>query len=251
MTLTAPPGAEPTAKLWNTMPGWGINANLLPPDVIAARRIAAIRKIIILVLIAVVVLAGVGYGYAFMQQRQAQSQLSAEQTKTTTLEASQEQYSEVVTLAASITQVKTQLAGLMAGDVDAAKLIDNVIAQLPPKSTITQLQLSLDAAGQQGGSSSTSGSSTSTGGSVLDASGRPHIGSLTMTGSTGSLSEVAGYVNALAKLPGVVSVYPTSAGAGTGTGTGNGVQFTIDLTLTDQLLTHRYDATTAPAPGGK
>lgn len=247
MTLTAPSSTHPTTQLWNSMPGWGIAANLIPPEVIAARRIAAIRKMIITGLVAVVVLAAAGYAYAFMQQRQAQSQLSAAQAQTTALETSQQRYSQVVTLAGSIAQVKTQLAALMADDVDAAKLVDDVAAQLPPKSTITQLQLSLDAASQQAAGTSSSGSSTSTGGGALDASGEQHIGTLTLNGSTGSLSEVAGYANALAKLPGVVSVYPTSEGTSTGTA---GVTFTIDLTLTDQLLTHRYDATTTTTPGG-
>jgi Tfp pilus assembly protein PilO len=250
MTLTAPPTAAPdvTQRLWNSMPGWGITANLLPPEVLAARRIAVIRKMIVAGLIAVVVLAGGGYAYAFLQQRDARSQLSAEQQKTTALQAAQQQYSQVVLLAGSITQVKTQLAQLMAADVDTTKLIDNVAAQLPPKSTITQLDLALPAASTQSGTSSGSSSSTSQGGSALDASGQPHIGSLTITGSTGELSEVAGYVNALAKLPGVVSVYPSSEGTGSGT---SGVQFTINLTLTDDLLTHRYDDTSAPAIGGK
>lgn len=248
MTITAPPTKAPAEQLWNTMPGWGIAANLLPPEVITARRIAVIRKMIVAGLIAVVALAVMGYGYAFLQQRDARSQLTAEQQKTTALHASQQQYSQVVVLSGSITQLKTQLASLMAADVDTTKLVDNVAAQLPPKSTITQLQLDLPAAAAQSGTSSASSSSSSQGGSALDTSGQSHVGSLTVTGSTGALSEVAGYVNALAKLPGVVSVYPTSQGTGSGT---KGVQFTINLTLTDDLLTHRYDDTSLPAIGGK
>ena len=250
MTLTAPPLAETPAQLWNSMPGWGITANLLPPEVIAGRRLTVVRKAIVGALVAVVVLAGAGYAYALFQQRSAHSDLSAQQAKTASLLAEQHKYGEVVTLTGTITQIKNQLATLMTADVDTTKLIDALAARLPRGATITQLQLSLTAANQQTSTSTSGGSPTgSQGGGALDTSGQTHIGSLTLTGSAGSMSDIAGFLNQLATLPGVVGVYPTSQGKNS---SGPGAQFTIQMTLTDELYTHRYDQTAAAtAPGGK
>jgi Tfp pilus assembly protein PilN len=249
MTLTAPPLPETTAQLWSTMPGWGITANLLPPEVIAGRRLAVIRKVIVFVLAAVVVLAAGGYVYAFFQQRSAHSDLSAEQAKTASLMADQQKYGQVVTLTGTITSIKGQLATLMADDVDTVRLIDAVTARLPHGAQVTQLQLNLDAADQQTATSGSSSGSTATqGGGALDTSGQPHIGSLTVTGTANSMSDIAAFLNQLATLNGVVGVYPTSQGKNA---SGPGTQFTIQMTLTDELLTHRYDQTAATVPGGK
>ena len=250
MTLTAPPLVETPAQLWNSMPGWGITANLLPPEVIAGRRLTVVRKVIVGALAAVVVLAAGGYVYAYLQQRSANSDLSAAKAKTASLVAEQQRYSQVVTLTGTITDIKGQLATLMAADVDTTKLLNALVARLPHGAAVTQLQLSLDAAGEQTSTTTSSSSSSSTqGGGALDTSGQPHIGSLTVTGTAGSLSDIAAYLNQLATLPGVVGVYPTSQGKNS---SGPGAQFTIQMTLTDELLTHRYDQTVAAAaPGGK
>lgn len=249
MTLTAPPVPESTAQLWSTMPGWGITANLLPPEVIAGRRLTVIRKIIGGVLAAVVVMGGAGYAYAFIEQRSAESDLSAEQAKTTSLMDEQRKYGEVVTLTGAIAGIDAQLATLMASDVDTTKLVDALAARLPHGAAITQLQLNLDAAGEQTASTPTSSSTASQGGGALDTSGQTHIGSLTVTGTAASMADIASFMNQLGTLPGVVGVYPTSQGKNA---SGPGAQFTIQMTLTDELFTHRYDNTTAAtAPGGK
>lgn len=244
MTLTAPPASQ----LWSSMPGWGITANLLPPEIIAARRLRVVRKMIVGVLIAVVVLGGAGYAYAFFQQRTAQSQLSAEKSKTAELVQQQQKYAEVVQLAGTIAHIKGQLATLMAGDVDTSKLVDETVAALPPGGSITQLQVALTN-GPATSASTSSSTITAAGGGVLDLSGQVHIGSMSVVGTARSMTDIAGYVNALSLLPGVVEVYPASQGTGT---TPNAIQFTIEVTLTDKLLTHRYDVVSATAPtGGK
>lgn len=239
MTLTAPP----TTQMWSTMPGWGITANLLPPEVVAARRLGAIRKMIVAVMILVVVLGGLGYGYALLQQHSARDDLSSEQARTTALLAQQRTYAEVVALAGTISQIKDELATLMAGDVDAAKLVDAIVARLPTGAAITQLQATL---AQDLGQ--TNSSTTSTGVGVLDTSGRTHVGSVSVTATLKSMQDGAAFATQLATIPGVIDVYPTSQ-----TNNSGSIQITIQMILTDQLLTHRFDVTPADASttGGK
>jgi hypothetical protein len=220
------------------MPGWGITANLLPPELIAARRLKTVRKMIVAALVLVVVLGAAGYGYGMYQQGDAESALAAEQAQTAQLVAQQQKYQEVVTISGSIAQVKGQLATLMTGDVDVAKLVGIVTARQPHGGTITQLQATLVADPAQ--------PSTDGGASVFDNSGHTHIGTMNITGTAPNMPAVAAYVNQLGSASGIVGVFPSSQ-----TGANHSVQYTIQLTLTDALLTHRFDMVTTTPTGGK
>lgn len=241
--------ATPSTQLWKTMPGWGVTANLLPPEIVTARRLRVLRKIMLAVIGAVLVLGAAGYGYAMMQKRSAESDLAAAENATTQLQGQQRKYAEVVQIGGTVSQIKTQLATLMTADVDFAKVIDAVLAQQPRGGAVTQLQLSLTAVGSTG----TGAAPQSTASGVLDTSGRVHIGAISLTGTTGSMADVPLFVTRLSTVPGIVSVYPTSQQANDKT-----IEYTVQLTVTDQVLTHRYDVagtaasgTTPSTPGGK
>src|SRR5690242_9838495 len=197
MTLTAPPASQ----LWSSMPGWGITANLLPPELIAARRLKTVRKMIVAALVLVVALGAAGYGYGMYEQDGAESALSTEQARTAQLLAQQQKYQEVVTISGSITQIKGQLATLMTGDVDVAKLIGVVAARQPHHGTITQLSATLVSDPSQP-------TSTDGGASVFDTSGQTHIGTMSITGTAPSMPDVAAFVNQLGGTPGIVGVFP-------------------------------------------
>jgi Tfp pilus assembly protein PilO len=209
-------------------------ANLLPPEVIVARRVRALRKVIVMALVAVVVLALAGYGYAFWKARVASSALSAAEKRTAELQQQQSTYADVVRIQGTVASVKTQVATLLANDVNMAKLISDVAAKLPTGANLTQLSLALST-GTAGAAAANPVSQA-----VLDTSGRPQIGTINLTGHARSLNEVASFVSGVASVPGVVGVLPTSQ-----QGSATAVQFTVQLTLTDQVLSHRY------APGGK
>ena len=232
-TLVSPP-----EQMWHTMPGWGIVANLIPPEIVAARRLATLRKVIVVALVAVLLLAGAGFGYAYWQVHRASNQLAAEKGHTTSLLAQQQRYGEIVRINSDITHIQGQLQTLLGSDVDVPTLMVRVLAVHPPGTTLSQATLTLNA----GSTSQSNQAAAGTGAGMLDASGQTHIGTIALTGQTTGLPAVAAYVTALAALPGVVAVYPTSQ-----QNNGKVVQFTIQLTLTDELLSHRY---AAPAAGG-
>lgn len=218
-------------ELWSTMPGWGIVANLIPPEVLQARRVRAIRKLVAYAMCALVLLAGVAYGYAFYRSQQAGDTLAAEQSRTSQLLTQQKRYADVTLLQGTVAGVRTELSGLLASDVDMAAVATSVIRQLPAGGSVSQLALTMaPTAGQQSSANLTSGTGP------LDTSGRPHIGLITVTGQAARVSDVSAMVDKLRALPGFIDPYPTS-----NTTNDKGTLFTIQFSIDDRLLSHRYD----------
>jgi len=216
-----------------SMAGWGIVADLTPPELIAKRRLRVVRRLVVAGVAAVVLLCAGGYGYAVWQHGVADDGLAAEQLRTTTLLAEQHKYSSVTVVRGAIGQVQDQLAGLLAGDVNVEALVVSVVSALPADMTITQMTVTISAASVAG----SSGSSDGAGGiGSLDMSGATHIGTVTLAGTGVQLSDLAGYVQALQGAKGVFEPYPLSNQA-----TETGTTYSLQLTLTDALLTHRFD----------
>ena len=228
-------------ELWSTMPGWGIVANLIPPELLQARRVRALRKLVAVLLFLLLLLAGAGGGYAMYRSHQAAQALSVEQNRTSQLLADQNRYRDVTQIQGNVEQVRTQLAKLMGLDVDTAGLIDSLVKQLPAGGALNQLALSITAP--------TPNAANNIGASALDTSGQPHIGTITISGEVLKVSDVALFVDRLSGLKGVVDPYPS-----TSTVNDTGAQFTVQLSINDSLLSNRYalngNALSSSAAGG-
>jgi hypothetical protein len=220
-------------ELWSTMPGWGIVANLIPPEVLQARRVRALQKLIALALCVLVLLAGTGYGFAFYRSRQAADTLAAEQSRTSQLLAQQKRYADVTLLQGSVAGVRTELSQLLKSDVDVSALVTSILKQLPDGATVSQLAVTMSPpAGRQATANMASGTGS------LDTSGHPHIGLITLTGQAIRVPDVSTLVDRLSALPGFIDPYPTS-----NTTNDKGTLFTIQFSINDTLLSHRYDIT--------
>ena len=139
--------------------------------------------------------------------------------------------------------IDAEIATLMSTDVDAAGLLNRFRVALPASMSVTSVAVTVTAVpGNPAGATSSTPS--------LDTSGRQQIGTVSLSGKSQNLSDLATYVRTLTAMPGVVNVVPSSntSSAG-GTQSARGAQWTVTLQITDQLYTHRYDATTTP--GGK
>lgn len=222
--------SEPGREVWNAMPGWGIAANLTPPELIASRRLRRIQERIVIAVLLVILLAVGGYAYAFWQVHNAQGGLQSAGDRTAQLRKQEAQFSVVTTLQGNIGSIRHQIQTLMADDVDVSTVLAEVEHALPPGVAITQLTVRLDgaSAGGPGGAGTQS----------LDTSGKPHIGQISLQGTGRLLDDASTYVAALSKLPGVVDVFPTS-----NVTQSIGTQFALTVNLTDALLTNRFDAT--------
>lgn len=235
------PQRPDSRALWASMPGWGIVVNLLPPEVLAARRVKTLRKVTATVLGVVVLLAVAGYGWEFWQTHRAAAQLASAQATTAQLDAQQAKYAPVVAAQTETTHVQDELQTVKVGDVDLAPLVRHILRLNPSPNEMTKLEVDVAAAATQ---SSSGDSATDTSG-PLDTSGRTHIGDITITGTVRTVNDVATYVNRLATIPGVVEVIPTSQQVGA-----KGMDYSITMTMTDQLLATAPAATTEQTTTG-
>jgi hypothetical protein len=209
------------------MPGWGIVVNLVPPEVLVARRVRVIHKLIVSFVGAIVVLAGLAYGYAYWQVHTASGQLSAAEAQTAQLHQGQQKYGVVLSLQAETSHVINELKGLTAATVDLPALVNKVIALSPNPRLLTKVDVEETAAAPPGTTSMTASNPTGS----LDTSGQLQIGTITVTGAAVSVAQVSGYVHRLAQVPGIVEVFPVTAQTN-----GRYLDFTVQMTMTDQLL---------------
>jgi hypothetical protein len=212
-------------QLWSSMPGWGIVADLTPPELIQERRLATLRKMVVVALCVIALLVAAGYAVAFVKHSSASDVADRANAQTLQLQQAEDQYADVTQIEGTTAQMDAQIATLMTTDVDVATLVAKLRAALPNTMSINELTLSLTPPAPFSGGIETPGTAD-------------QIGTVTITGTGRTLNDLAGYVDTLTTLAGVTDVIPTS-----NVGTKGGTQFTVNLALTDQLYSHRFDST--------
>jgi hypothetical protein len=221
---------EPTA-LWSSLPGWGIAANLIPPELIAARRLKSLRKLLGAGIAALLLIGSFGYYLAALENADANADLVVAQAQTAQLRDQSLGYAGVIAIQGTINEVNTQLAQVMSADVDLAALMGELSSNLPATMIITQESITISPAGV---ADSTTDSTTASG---LDTSGLPRIGTITITGTGQALDNLSDYVDRLRTITGVVDVLPVSNSLSGESGT----EFNVTAGLTDAALSHRFD----------
>ena len=222
-------------EAWNrpAVPGWGLWFDLTPPELVNARRVKVVRRWIAAGLVVVVLAIAGAWFLSTMRAGHAGDAVADEQARTSGLQASQRRYAAVTTLTGATAAIDQQLAGLMTDDVDTSAVIGALRSTLPATVRLEQVQLSIDSA--------TAGAAAKTGtAGALESSTDPQVGTVTLSGTAGGVDGVAQYVAALGSTAGFTDVVPTSS-----SGTDKGFTFSISLNVTDKVLTHRYDLTSA------
>ncbi len=228
-TLTTP------QQIWNTMPGWGIVADLTPPELIASRRLKVLRKLLIACLSVLVVLLAVGYGYVRLQAHAAASSLADANLRTVQLRTEQNRYSAVTRVQSSIDGVQIVISHLMSSDVDTDQLLTALRQPLPADMSVSSLELTISQAGAGAAAATKAGGS-------LDTSGHQVIGKVQISGNAHSLDGLASYVTGLQKVAGVTDVLP-----GNNTVSGGTVAWSLSCSITDQVISHYFDKLKAAA----
>ena len=204
------------------MPGWAIVADLTPPELIArARSPCCARSSPALPLwsccaLPVTSIRPALYGAASDAANSASDSTIALQHATI-------KYAPVTQIETAVDSIRGEVATLMANDVDVPAVVAAIRGALPNTMTINSMTLTLTPAG----SGATVG---------LDASGRPVIGSVSITGSGRTLDDLPTFVDRLSAIKGVVNVLPNSNQVSNSL-----AQFNVTISLNDQLYTHRYD----------
>jgi Tfp pilus assembly protein PilN len=220
-------------QIWNSMPGWGIVADLIPPELIALRRLRVLRRLIVAGLALLLILCVAAYVAVFVQHSSASSALAAEQARTSSLQAQQHKYADVTRIQSKLTQLQGQISTVMTGDMDFDSLLTQLRTALPGTMTIKTATIILNVGSVKGGAAATG----------LDTSGHTVIGTVSIAGAAVRYVDVSRYVDLLAAMTGIVNVIPTSSQANQGA-----VQYNLTFNVTDQLLSHRFDS---PKNGGK
>lgn len=217
---TIPAAAAPPVQLWSTMPGWGIAADLTPPELTNLRELKRLRRWLAAGLIVLLVACIGGYVLAALKHSAASSALNKVQSQTVELQAGVNKYADVTQIQSNIGQIQTQVATLMGSDVDLVKLMTRFRTALPASMTIAAEAITID----------------SVAGTVTSTSGLPTIAAVTISGSGRELDNLATYVDNLIKIPGVVDVNPTSNVLD-----GRTARFSVSLNLTAVAFSHRFD----------
>jgi Fimbrial assembly protein (PilN) len=228
--LTPPDLAALDSGALRIMP---IAADLLPAEVVEGRRGRRVRRIVLAALLGVLVLLGGWYGSARYQTSQARQELADAQEASARLQSQQKNYQEVVSVQEQSAEISRQLAGLMALDLRWSTVVNAVQRAAPTGVTLHGLSAATE----------TPGAGNATADNSLPDTGAKKIGELTITGEGTSKSGVAAYVDALARINGIVDPLLSSAVEQKRT-----VQFTVKMDLTSAVLGGRF--TTKPGSGG-
>lgn len=218
-TTIAKPDPATDRPLSHRIPS--VAANLLPAEVIQARRTRQVRRLVI-VLVVLVVAALVGwYGFAKVQTGLAEDELASAKAETVRLDKQQEAFAELRQVRGDSDAIKRQLEQLMVSDVTWSALLRNLRQSAPPGLVITGITVALDASRANG--------------TAQDTSGAAPVAFATITGLGTSKPQIAAYVDALSKVAGVADPFISSVTAGE-----RGLDFNVQINVTTALLGGRY-----------
>ena len=215
---------------WTVQPGWGIFVDLTPPELLTARQLRTVRRAVVAGLVAVVLLLAGGYFVVNRDRSAAEDVLANAQLSTAQLQQQQHKYAGITQIKGTLLQIRTQVAGLMQGDVAVDSLLGTIGTAQPVGVELQTVAVTISAAGVAGAQAQTGG------GSAIDVTTHARIGTVTLNGTTSRMDAVSTFVDRLSRMRGVLDVVPTSNSQGQ-----DGGQFTITLGLDDQLLTHYFD----------
>jgi hypothetical protein len=213
------------------MPGWGIFADLLPPELVASRQLRKLQKRLLAGLIAVLVLCACGYAYAIVQHSSAANSLKKTQATSAAISAEQVRYADVTRIRSANSVIQAQIATAMAGDVDFAKFLASIRAALPATMSIASETVTLNPLGSPKGNSASA-----------SLSGADQLGTVTIAGSGQTLADLPVFVKNLQTVTGVVDIIP---GSNALSGQGTSTAFTVTFGVTSAVLSHRFDGKAA------
>jgi Tfp pilus assembly protein PilN len=197
-----------------------IAANLLPDEIVEARRSRKIHRAVFASLAVFLVGLAGWYVFASYQTSVARDDLANAQTEAEVLVRQQHQYADVVTTQAQSRAIQTQLSALLATDVNWSSVVDRIRGAAPRGLSVTGISGGLNGTNAQGTPVTTDPN---------------QVGSLTITGYGPDKATIAAYVDQLAGVPGVSAPYLSNA-----TQAGDGVQFSIKVDIVRAALNTRF-----------
>jgi Tfp pilus assembly protein PilN len=210
-----------------------ITANLLPAEIIDARRERKLRRIIAACLVVVLALLAVWDIQARRQTSDAQAELNKAQDVVRGLQVQQRTYANLSTTKSQAKAITDELKVLMANDLQWSDLLPALRAAAPAGVTLTSIVGTMTAGAAGAASAATVPGVTSANG----------VGNISLVGLSPDKLRIASFVDALGHVAGLANPYLTNVVAQSG----GLLQFTIQVELTSAVLGGRYSAPTASA----
>jgi Tfp pilus assembly protein PilN len=208
--------------------------NLLPQEILDARGFRRVQVRLGLGIVLTLLLAAAGVLWAQSQVGQAQDALDATTAQTTVLQRQQARYAEVPRLTTALASAKAARAVALNQDVLWYRLMSDVALATPTGVYLTTMNLALSSGGTSG-QAAPSGS----GGDPLVPAG---IGTVSVSGTAGSYPDVAAWLEAIVRVPGLDGSTLQNATLGTTTGSSGQLTFSSQIVIDSSSLSHRYDS---------
>jgi hypothetical protein len=215
-------GSAASARIeWAPVP----KVNLLPPEILQARRLSRVKQLLGGAVGAVVLLCVGATVWAQAGASAAQDQLDGVRARGAALRAEQERYAAVPKLLNLIQSAGAARERAMSQDVLWYAFLSDLSVTTPKGITLNGLQVSLNQGPIGSGSLAPSGFAT-----------------VTFTGSARQATDVAEWLDAVARIHGVDgSTLQSVTREDTTGGEDSALSFTTAATVTSKALTHRYD----------
>ena len=214
-----------------------IAADLLPEEVVVARRARRIRGWVVAVVAFVLIPLSGWYVLADREATLANEQLEAATSEQVSLQREQAKHSGVVTVRTDTDEITKQLTTLLANDLPWASLLDTL--------RTTGDRSGVAVAGISGALNDPDSGRPTTGAALPSTSGSATIGTLTITGTAPDKPTVAKYVDALGTLRTVANPYVTSVSK-EDSGT---YSFNLSVDITSEALCGRFTTKCASSGG--
>jgi hypothetical protein len=206
-----------------------ISANLLPDEIVAARRARRNRGWVIVAVALVVCLCAAWFAYAESVRQDADEELTAATVQVTDLQRAQRDYSEVVRVQNNTAVLTEQLKTVMANDLDWAAVLDML--------RDTGASSGIEVAGVSGRLAGADGATAAAGTPLPSTTSVTAVGSLVVTGTGPDKKAVAAYIDALGKQSMVANPFVTSV---TSNDDDNQVTFSLTLDISQTALCGRF-----------
>jgi hypothetical protein len=195
--------------------------NLLPPEILQARRLAGLKRLLGGAVAAVVLVCIGATVWAQAGASSAQDELDSAQARGTALRAEQARYAAVPKVLNLIQAANAARERAMSQDVLWYGFMSDLAVTTPKGITLNGLQVALD--------------KPTVNTDPLVPTG---LGTVTFTGTAKQVPDVAAWLDAVSRIHGVDGSSLQSVTRDDGDGS---LKFTTSVTVTSKALTHRYD----------
>lgn len=212
--------------------------NLLPPEVVEARTLQRIRRVLTVCGAVLLVLLVGGTVWRVLGLRSAQDQVSSLKSQLVFINKTEiPKYDKVVALQNKVKTLQGQLEPLVAGEVDWLVVLNQFGQYLPSSAVLASLNLTASNTPTAGASKAGKGSSSS------KASTSTAIGTGSSTVDVPNLTSFSQFGNSMATSPALTLGPPT----GTLTN-GSTITFDTNFSINSNAGTHRMSLFTQPVP---